>query len=130
MEKRIIFWAVCLMFFVAGATAQDAPAGLVTAFKKGDSKELGKFLGNKVELIIKNKTSSLDKAGAEKEMGKFFAENPVKGFTVNHEGKRNESSFIIGTLSTSNGNFRINCFFKKVQDNYLIHQIRIDTVNE
>ena len=60
----------------------------------------------------------------------FFAENKVSSFNVNHEGKRDESSFIIGTLGTANGNFRVNCFFRKVQNKYVIHQIRIDKTNE
>jgi len=33
-------------------------------------------------------------------------------------------------LATTNGNFRVNCFLKKVQNQYLIHQIRIDKINE
>ena len=57
-------------------------------------------------------------------------ENKVSGFNVNHQGKRDESSFVIGTLATTNGNFRVNCFLKKVQNQYLIHQIRIDKINE
>ena len=57
-------------------------------------------------------------------------ENKVSGFNVNHQGKRDESSFVIGTLATTNGNFRVNCFLKKVENQYLIHQIRIDKINE
>ena len=60
----------------------------------------------------------------------FFTKNKVSGFNVNHQGKRDESSFVIGTLATTNGNFRVNCFLKKVQNQYLIHQIRIDKINE
>ena len=63
-------------------------------------------------------------------MQEFFTENKVSGFNVNHQGKRDESSFVIGTLATTNGNFRVNCFLKKVQNQYLIHQIRIDKINE
>ena len=63
-------------------------------------------------------------------MQDFFTENKVSGFNVNHQGKRDESSFIIGTLATTRGNFRVNCFLKKVENQYLIHQIRIDKINE
>lgn len=66
----------------------------------------------------------------QKELWLIFAENKVSSFNVNHEGKRDESSFIIGTLGTANGNFRVNCFFRKVQNKYVIHQIRIDKTNE
>ena len=60
----------------------------------------------------------------------YSSENKVSGFNVNHQGKRDESSFIIGTLATTRGNFRVNCFLKKVENQYLIHQIRIDKINE
>ena len=63
-------------------------------------------------------------------MQEFFTKNKVSGFNVNHQGKRDESSFVIGTLDNTNGNFRVNCFLKKVQNQYLIHQITIDKINE
>ena len=67
---------------------------------------------------------------AEGTLATFFNSNKVSGFNVNHEGKREESSFIIGTLTTANGNFRVNCFFRRVQNKYFINQIRIDKTNE
>ena len=110
--------------------AQDVPVGVVVAFKKGNSQELNRYLGDKVDLFIHNRTTNADKQTAEGTMANFFAENKVSSFNVNHEGKRDESSFIIGTLGTANGNFRVNCFFRKVQNKYVIHQIRIDKTNE
>ena len=41
---------------------------------------------------------NVDNQAAEKKMASFFSGNRVSGFTVNHQGKRNESSFIVGTL--------------------------------
>ena len=87
-------------------------------------------MGDKVDLIIQNRSTNTDKQAAESTMNTFFADNKVSGFNVNHQGKRDESSFVIGTLTTANGNFRVNCFFKRVQNKYLIHQIRIDKTNE
>ena len=126
MKKRVLLWIAGLMFSVSTLLAQDVPVGVVLAFKKGSSQELNKFLGDKVDLIIQN----TDKQAAESTMNTFFADNKVSGFNVNHQGKRDESSFVIGTLTTANGNFRVNCFFKRVQNKYLIHQIRIDKTNE
>ena len=127
MKKRVLLWIAGLMFSVSTLLAQDVPVG---AFKKGSSQELNKFLGDKVDLIIQNRSTNTDKQAAESTMNTFFADNKVSGFNVNHQGKRDESSFVIGTLTTANGNFRVNCFFKRVQNKYLIHQIRIDKTNE
>lgn len=104
--------------------------GVVVAFKKGNSQELNRYLGEKVNLVIQNRSESVDRQAAEGTLAAFFSSNKVSGFNVNHEGKRDESSFIIGTLTTANGNFRINCFFRRVQNKYLINQIRIDKTNE
>ena len=130
MKKRAFFWILGILFFASGISAQGVPQGLVDAFKRGSSQALSVFLSNKVELVILNQTSTANKDTVEREMAAFFSRNSVNDFTVNHEGNRNESSFIIGTLNTSSGSYRVNCFFKKVQDKNLIHQIRIDKTNE
>ena len=110
--------------------AQDVPAGVVAAFKKGNSQELNGYLSDKVELILEDRSINVDRRTAEGKMAAFFSGNQVSGFTVNHQGKRDESGFIVGTLTTANGNFRVNCFFRKVANKYVIHQIRIDKTNE
>ena len=130
MKKRVVLLLTCLFLWVSSIFAQDVPVGVVVAFKKGNSQELNRYLGDKVDLIIHNRTTNADKQTAEGTMAAFFSGNQVSGFTVNHQGKRNESGFIVGTLATANGNFRVNCFFRKVADKYVIHQIRIDKTNE
>ena len=130
MKKRVLLWIAGLLFSASTLLAQDVPGGVVLAFKKGSSQELNKFLGDKVDLIIQNRSTNADKQAAESTMNTFFTENKVSTFNVNHQGKRDESRFVIGTLTTANGNFRVNCLFKRVQNKYLIHQIRIDKTNE
>ncbi|WP_291529441.1 DUF4783 domain-containing protein [Bacteroides sp. UBA939] len=130
MKKRVVLFLTCLFIWMSSLFAQDVPVGVIVAFKKGNSQELNRYLGDKVDLIIQNRTTNADKPTAEGAMADFFANNKVSGFNVNHEGKRDESSFVIGTLATTNGNFRVNCFFRKVQNRYIIHQIRIDKTNE
>lgn len=130
MKKRVLLLLTGLLFWMSSIFAQDVPVGVIVAFKKGNSQELNRYLGDKVDLIFKNRTTSADKKTAEGTLASFFADNKVSSFNVNHEGKRDESSFIIGTLVTANGNFRVNCFFRKVQNKYVIHQIRIDKTNE
>ena len=132
MKKRVLLWIAGLLFSASTLLAQDVPVGVVLAFKKGSSQELNKFLGDKVDLIIQNRSTNADKQAAESTMNTFFyRKNKVSTFNVNHQGKRDESSFVIWyPLTTANGNFRVNCFFKRVQNKYLIHQIRIDKTNE
>ena len=130
MKKRVILLLAGFLVCLPMLFAQEVPNALVMAFKKGNSQELGKYWGNELELVIQKHTERADKRTATNKMARFFSGNRVSDFRVNHQGKRDESSFIVGTLTTANGKFRVNCFFKKTGDKYLIHQIRIDKTNE
>lgn len=130
MKQRVYLMLIGLFIWTVLLTAQEVPSGLTNAFKRGSVQELAPFLGDKVEVIILKNSQDCNKEEAKKTIGDFFATNKVNSFTVNHQGKRNESSFIVGTFITSGGTYRINCFFKKSGDQSLIHQIRIDKTNE
>ena len=129
MKKRVLLGMASLLLSVSLLMAQEIPAGVITAFKRGSSQELSKYMGDKVNLVLQGSSANVDKK-ATAMMQEFFTENKVSAFDVNHQGKRDESSFVIGTLTTTKGKFRVNCFLKKVQTQYLIHQIRIDKINE
>ncbi|MCD8029586.1 MAG: DUF4783 domain-containing protein [Bacteroides sp.] len=130
MRKSVIIGWVLAFLTVASLQAQEVPAQVTTAFKKGDASGLAPFLGDKVDLIIQNRSTKHNRQTGEKALATFFSEHKVTGYALNHQGKRDESSFVIGTLTTTQGNFRVTCFFKRVENSFLIHQIRIDTSNE
>ena len=130
MKKRMLLLMIGVMLSVTVAMAQNVPAGVMMAFKRGSSVELGKYLSGDVELVILDRTSNSNKATAEATMNTFFVQNEVSSFIVNHQGRKGESGFVIGTLNTSTGSYRVNCFLKKIRNEYLIHQIRIDKTNE
>lgn len=130
MKKRVIFLLTGLFVWMSVLPAQSVPEGVIGAFKEGNSQKLNKYLGDKVDLSIQNKLNHADKRTAENAMAAFFSNHKVGDFTVNHQGKRDESGFVVGILATATGNFRVNCFFRKVQDEFVIHQIRIDKTDE
>ena len=130
MKKRVVFLCICTLLCRMMLCAQHAPEGLIAAFQKGDAAALGSYLGHNVELVVDKKHSQAEKQVAGKQLTAFFTANKVSRFQIIHQGRRDESGFIIGTLVTSNGNFRVNCFFKKSENQYVIHQIRIDKSNE
>ena len=130
MKKRVVILFTCLLVWASSLFAQDVPVGVIVAFKKGNSQGLDRYMGDKIDLIIQDRSSNADKQGAMKEINVFFSTNKVNGFVLFHQGYRVESRFIVGTLKTANGMFRVNCFFRRVQNKYVIHQIRIDKTNE
>ncbi len=130
MKKRVLLGMAALLLSVSLLMAQEVPTGVITAFKKGSSEELSAYMGDEVCLCLQGRPTKADKQKATAMIQEFFKENKVSTFDVNHRGKRDESGFIIGTLVTVDGKFRVNCFLKKVQTKYVIHQIRIDKINE
>ena len=130
MKKRVLLGMASLLLSVSLLMAQEIPAGVITAFKRGSSQELSNYLGDTLNLFRHGSSPKVYNNKATAMMQEFFTENKVNAFDVNHQGKRDESSFVIGTLTTTKGKFRVNCFLKKVQTQYLIHQIRIDKINE
>lgn len=130
MKKRVVLLFICLFVGTFMSMAQDVPVGVIVAFKKGSSQELNRYFSEKVDLVIQNRAVDTDRRSIENAMTDFFSGNKVHSFDVNHEGKRDDSSFIVGTLKTTKGNYRVNCFFKRMQNRYFIHQIRIDRVND
>ena len=72
MKKRVLLWMAGLVFAVTSLFAQDIPVGVVVAFKKGNSQELNRYLGEKVDLVIQNRSTSVDKQTAEATLASFF----------------------------------------------------------
>lgn len=130
MKKRVALWLTALWLCAAAVWAQDVPEGVVAALKKGSSQELARYLDEQVDLLLESRVVSSDREATLKTLDGFFTSHRVNGFGVIHQGRRNESSFIIGTLATANGNYRVNCFFRREKDKYIVHQIRIDKTNE
>ena len=94
MKKRVVLLLTCLFLWVSSIFAQDVPVGVVVAFKKGNSQELNRYLGDKVDLIIHNRTTNADKQTAEGTMANFFAENKVSSFFGNRKWKLSSELFL------------------------------------
>lgn len=88
MNKRVVILWLCFFVWTVSLMAQDVPAGVVAAFKKGNSQELNGYLSDKVELILESRSINVDNQAAEKKMASFFSGNRVSGFTSVHSSSR------------------------------------------
>jgi hypothetical protein len=132
MRSRIQFCIAALMLFLMSVQAQDQskiPAGISLAFKAGDASELSKYINSTVELLLLDKEDFYKKNVAETILKDFFSEYKVKDFTVRHQGGINDAHYAIGNLKTEKGDFRVYFLLKKVDQELLIHQIRIEPDN-
>jgi hypothetical protein len=131
---RFIISTAVVLFTLGSLAAitQDQtkiPAGISLAIKSGNAAELAKYMNSTVELLLLEKEDFYKKAVAETILKDFFNEYPTKDFIIRHEGARNDAQYAIGNLETEKGNFRVYFLLKKVGQELLIHQIRIEPDN-
>jgi hypothetical protein len=103
---------------------------IVLAFRAGNAEELTKHFYNNIELIILEKEDVYSKTQAEQILRKFFTDHRPSSFNIIHEGGKETSSYAIGSLSTSSGNFRVSFLIKTQDGTQLIHQLRIEEEDE
>jgi hypothetical protein len=114
------------------AKAQDQakiPDGISIAIKAGNASELAKYMNSTIELLLLDKEDFYKKNVAETILKDFFAEYQTKDFTIRHQGAKNDAQYAIGNLKTQKGDFRVYFLLKKVDQELLIHQIRIESDN-
>jgi len=113
-------------------TAQDQariPSGISIAIKAGNAAELSKFMNSTVELLLLDKEDFYKKNVAETILEDFFSNYRTKDFIIRHQGAKNDAQYAIGNLTTEKGDFRVYFLLKKVDQELLIHQIRIEPDN-
>lgn len=108
----------------------DVPNEITAALNSGDANKLSNWLNSNVELVIGDKNDVYSKQQAIGIISDFFRNNPVQGFQVLHKGNREAASFVIGTLKTSTGNYRVYVLTRRTGKQSLIQQLRIESSNE
>lgn len=113
------------VFFAGAQDLAKIPSGISLAFKTGNASELSKFLNSTVQVTLLGKEDFYKKNVAETILKDFFTEYKIKDFVIRHQGGSNDSQYAIGNLKTEKGEFRVYFLLKKVEQELLIHQIRI-----
>jgi hypothetical protein len=132
MRIRSQLSVAVLMLSLITVQAQDQtkiPEGISLALKTGNASELSKYINSTVELLLLDKEDFYKKNVAETILKDFFAEYKTKDFVIRHQGGINEAQYAIGNLKTEKGDFRVYFLLKKVDQELLIHQIRIEADN-
>ena len=125
MKKASLFIISFALFFGV-SQASEVPQEIINALNSGNASMLSSFFNNNVELVVENRNDIFSKQQASGIVADFFRRNSVNGFTVLHKGVKEASSFVIGTLRTSNGSFRVYVLTRKSGNNDVIQQLRIE----
>ena len=133
MKKSILLIISLALFFGATqvfAQTKEVPQEIIRALNDGNAPALSAFFNNNVELVIENRNDVFRRQQAGGIVADFFRRNPVNDFTVIHKGVQEASSFVIGTLRTANGSFRVYVLTRQVENNIVIQQLRIESSSE
>ena len=114
---------------ISGLYAQDQlriPVGITSSFKTGNSEELAKYFNATVQVMVLGKEDFYKKNVAETILKDFFREHRIKDFVIKHQCGTADAHYAIGNMTTEKGDFRIYFLLKKVNQELLIHQLRIE----
>ncbi len=112
---------------IQGQDQQRIPPGISVAIKAGNAAEMAKYMNSTVELLLLDKEDFYKKNVAEAILKDFFNTYQTKDFVIRHQGAKNEARYAIGNLKTEKGDFRVYFLLKKVDQELLIHTIRIES---
>ncbi|MGL4292640.1 MAG: DUF4783 domain-containing protein [Bacteroidales bacterium] len=128
--KRLLFTTFLSSFFTLAIFSQGMPGEIADCFRKGNAALLRNTLASKINLSLPGITAETDIAKAESQLDRFFKTNAPAGFEIAHKSDKGDSGFLIGTLNTTKGKYRVHLLMRKTNNKYLIHQIRIENFNE
>jgi hypothetical protein len=132
MKSINIIPVLLITFICLSSGTQDQskiPGGISISIKAGNASELSKYMNSTIELLLLDKEDFYKKNVAETILNDFFNEYKTVDFTVLHQGAKNDAQYAIGNLKTEKGSFRVYFLLKKVGEELLIHQIRIEPDN-
>jgi len=130
--KQLIIISMLAFFATLNIYAQqtEVPTAIISALNTGNSSELTAYLAPHIELVVDDKNDIYSKQQASGIITDFFRSKRINSFNVLHKGNKDAASFVIGTLKTSTGTFRVYVLTRKQGATPLIQQLRIESTNE
>jgi hypothetical protein len=129
---RIIIFCFSVIIFSSSSAVPLEPAGIVedvaAAIRAGNSKDLSKYFGPTVEIILPGSDGAFSKAQAEMIMKAFFAKSAPVSFVVNqNRNSAGGAQFIIGTYKSKTEKLNVYILLKPVSNQLMIQQIHFET---
>jgi len=118
--------AIAVGLLLSAFTLLSGLNDVISGIRTGNASVVAKYFDNTVEISLPGRSNSYSKSQAEAVLRDFFANNPVKSFTVNHQGESGGSQFCIGTLVTGNGSFRTTVNLRQKGDKEALQEIKFE----
>src|ERR1700740_2415099 len=79
---------------------------ITTAIRLGNAGQLSRYLDNRVDISLPEKSDTYSKIQAEMIIRDFFSTNVVRNFLVKNKGGNGATEYCVGVLQTRNGDYR------------------------
>lgn len=108
--------------------AQGSTEAIDNALKSGDASSISRFFGNSIDITINNSTSTYSRTQGEMVLRDFFNKNAARDFDIEHSGNStaNQAIFIIGSLTTNNGRYKVYMWMRPKEGGYQLKEIRFE----
>ena len=128
---RIITFCLSVIIFSSSSVVAIEPPGIVeditAAIKAGSSKDLAKYYGPTIEIILPGSEGTFSKAQAEMIMKDFFTKSAPVSFVVNQKGNSaGGAQFIIGTYKNKSEKLNVYILLKPVSNQLMIQQMHFE----
>jgi hypothetical protein len=133
LHKNRVKYIVLIALIVSIATssyAQKIYDDISQSFKTGDTELLSAYFYYRINLSILSKEYDPGESESKIIISNFFRNHPPTDFEVKFESEKKNSHFIIGTMKTLEKDYRINIFLKNIDNETLIHFLKIEEENE
>ena len=114
------------MLVLPQVLSQTVPADLSRAIGQGNATAMSAWFHQSLEMTILEDEYECSKNQATRILENFFKSHKPTGFSISFEGSKEESKYAIGTLTTSNGSFRVNMFFLNKEGKRLVYYLSIE----
>ncbi|HPI53413.1 MAG TPA: DUF4783 domain-containing protein [Chitinophagaceae bacterium] len=109
-------------------SAQAFIVNISNGLKEGKAETISTYFDNTIDLSFSDVTNTYSKKQAEVVLQRFLSKIEPKSYLNNQKGNSayNNSKFCIGTLATSNGNYKVYMFFILRKDIYYLKELRFE----
>ena len=120
--------AISLLFITIIGYSQEKMDAIFSALGTGDVEILAEYLHPRAEVHLLDRVSVYDKPKSIAALKRFYNQNTPSEYKKIHRGasRARNSLYSIGKLSTSNGDFRVYLYVKRVNEKVFIQEIRFD----
>lgn len=126
----IIFLLILSTSSLTAQQSSDLPQGIINSLKTGNTETLSQYFNDSMELAMPSAQDNVySKQQAKLIIKDFFTKHVPTNFTVLHKGGPAESQYVVGSLSTKNGTFRVTLLIKQRDEKSYIHLLRFEQEN-